>query len=34
MQEEWPDSRVGSASGQGVGGQWFESRRGRLFLHA
>ena len=33
QQEEGPDNRVGSASGQGAGGQWFESRRGKLFLH-
>ena len=28
-----PDNRVGSASGQGSGGQLFESQHGQLFLH-
>ena len=32
LQEEELDSRVCSASGQGAGGQWFESRRAELFL--
>ena len=31
-QQEGHDSREGRASGQGAGGQWFESRRGKLFL--
>ena len=33
LQGEGPDSRVGSASGQGVGCQWLESRLNKLFLH-
>ena len=33
LQQEGPDSRVGSASSEGAGGQWFQSQSGQLFLY-